>query len=338
MISAAAALLRGYHTVYPLLEDERKHLVLLICCRLACSVTLGAYSLKQNPGNRYLLMHAEPAWKALELLWGYDSDRRHQLVAQASTAFERACDARMEESDQKYIPCCDLAFPDPFVPDIFGAARSSVTVSADKELRTSRRPTVTFVTGNRKKLVEVQRILGNGPFSPFELLNQKIDLPELQGEPVEITRSKCVAAAQALNCPVIIEDTSLCFSALNGLPGPYIKWFLESMGHDGLNQLLSGFEDKTGYARTIVAFCLDPAHEPIVFDGRTTGKIVPPRGTLDFGWDPIFEPDEGQGLTYAEMSKTAKDSISHRSRAFAKLRAFLEKEETLVSLAMIAMR
>ena len=61
--------------------------------------------------------------------------------------------------------------------------------------------------------------------------------------------------------------------------------------------------------------------EPILFDGRTEGKIVRPRGSLAFGWDPIFEPDEANGLTYAEMTKEGKDSISHRSRAMAKLRA-----------------
>ena len=39
--------------------------------------------------------------------------------------------------------------------------------------------------------------------------------------------------------PVIVEDTSLCFNALNGLPGPYIKWFLEKLGSDGLHKLLA---------------------------------------------------------------------------------------------------
>ena len=66
--------------------------------------------------------------------------------------------------------------------------------------------------------------------------------------------------------------------------------------------------------------------EPILFDGRTEGKIVRPRGSLAFGWDPIFEPDEANGLPYAEMTKEGKDSISHRSRAMAKLRDYLSKE------------
>ena len=65
----------------------------------------------------------------------------------------------------------------------------------------------------------------------------------------------------------------------------------------------------------------------LTFVGTTNGKIVPPRGSLDFGWDPIFEPKEGNGLTYAEMSKDGKDSISHRARAFKKLKHYLSTRE-----------
>jgi inosine triphosphate pyrophosphatase len=47
-------------------------------------------------------------------------------------------------------------------------------------------------------------------------------VPELQGEPEDIARQKCKLAADAVGGPVITEDTSLCFNALNGLPGPYM--------------------------------------------------------------------------------------------------------------------
>jgi XTP/dITP diphosphohydrolase len=58
--------------------------------------------------------------------------------------------------------------------------------------------------------------------------------------------------------------------------------------------------------------------------GRTPGKIVPARGPGTFGWDPIFEPSEGEGgLTYAEMTKEAKDALSHRGRAVAQLKEYL---------------
>lgn len=185
---------------------------------------------------------------------------------------------------------------------------------------------VTFVTGNKKKLEEVKQILASGDQLPFEIVNQKIDLPELQGDAFEIAKEKCKLAALEVDGPVFTEDTSLCFNALNGMPGPYIKWFLENCGHDGLNKMLDGFEDRTGYAQTIVAYTQGPKDDVHLFEGRTDGKIVRPRGSLDFGWDPIFEPNEGNGKTYAEMSKEDKNAISHRGRSFAKVREFLMKQ------------
>ena len=82
---------------------------------------------------------------------------------------------------------------------------------------------VTFVTGNAKKLEEVKAILSSGGALPVEIVSQKIDLPELQGEPEEISVEKCMLAAKEVGGPVMVEDTSLCFNALGGLPGPYIK-------------------------------------------------------------------------------------------------------------------
>lgn len=159
---------------------------------------------------------------------------------------------------------------------------------------------------------------------PFELANRKLDLPELQGsDPEKIAKEKCRLAADQVHGPVLTEDTSLCFHALNGMPGPYIKWFLEKCGHDGLNRMLVGFDDNSAYAQTVTAFTMGAGEEVHVFDGRTEGTIVAARGPTDFGWDPIFEPNEGGGKTYAEMDKDAKNAISHRGRSFAKLKEFL---------------
>ena len=90
-----------------------------------------------------------------------------------------------------------------------------------------------------------------------------IDLPELQGECEEISKAKCSMAFKEMQAKgiegdylVITEDTSLCFNALQGLPGPYIKWFLEKLGHDGLNKLIGKWEDKSAYAQTIFAAML----------------------------------------------------------------------------------
>eukprot|EP00877_Chromochloris_zofingiensis_P008772 jgi/Chrzof1/4148/Cz14g00260.t1 len=104
--------------------------------------------------------------------------------------------------------------------------------------------------------------------------------------------------------------------------GPYIKWFLDKCGHDGLNRMLVGFEDKSAYAQCIFAYTPAPDVEPITFIGQTAGRIVPARGPTDFGWDPVFEP-EGFNQTYAELDKTIKNTISHRYRALDKLRQYL---------------
>ena len=194
--------------------------------------------------------------------------------------------------------------------------------------------TLTFVTGNENKLKEVQKILSAGDDLPYEITNQKVDLPELQGDPITIAKEKCRLAAAKVNGPCFTEDTALSFNALNGMPGPYIKWFLETCGHDGLNKMLQGFADKSAYAETVVAFTKGgPDDEIHVFDGRTEGEIVPPRGSLDFGWDPIFQTVTRDGViqTYAEMSKEDKNAISHRGKSFEKLRKFLLEEKDYIA-------
>ncbi|TVY33865.1 Inosine triphosphate pyrophosphatase [Lachnellula subtilissima] len=142
-----------------------------------------------------------------------------------------------------------------------------------------------FITGNKNKLAESKAILGD----VVDLQCQAIDLVEIQGTIEEISLDKCRRAADAVKGPVLVEDTCLCFNALKELPGPYIKWFLQAVGTQGLNDLLAGFPDKSAQAVCTFAYCEGPGHEPIIFQGRTDGKIVPPRGPTNFGWDPIFE-------------------------------------------------
>lgn len=133
-IAAAAAILRGYHSIYPLTEEERRFLPLLIACRLSCSVTLGAFSFAQNPENTYLLLHAEPAWEALELVWGTDPTRRGATTTALHAVFEQACHMPPvtnapagidnEEKAVESIPCYDISMPDPCIPDLLQSIRS----------------------------------------------------------------------------------------------------------------------------------------------------------------------------------------------------------------------
>lgn len=199
---------------------------------------------------------------------------------------------------------------------------SKVASMATKKGGESTPSLIRFATGNAKKLEEVVAILATGQELPFTVQGVKLDLPELQGEPEDIAREKCRLAAKETGGAVMVEDTCLCFHAMKGLPGPYIKWFLEKLGHEGLNKMLVGFEDTSAYAQCTFAYTPGPETEPVVFVGRTEGKIVEARGPTAFGWDPIFQPD-GFQETYAEMDSAVKNTISHRYRALDKLRSHL---------------
>lgn len=115
---------------------------------------------------------------------------------------------------------------------------------------------ITFITGNAKKLEEVIAILGKE--FPRELISKKIDLPELQGEIDEISIKKCQEAAKHVKGPVIVEDTSLCFSALGGLPGN-CRW------HFFIKEKLPFFKKNSLFSRKaifilgffLIEFCSD---------------------------------------------------------------------------------
>lgn len=146
----------------------------------------------------------------------------------------------------------------------------------------------------------------------------------MQGTPEEIVKEKAKAAAELIKKPCFVEDISLCFTALNDLPGPYIKDFIEKLGQKGLVKVLSAFEDKSAKAVCMIGFC-KPGEEPISFEGITKGMVVEPRGNR-FKWDPIFQP-EGYTQTYAEMPQEEKNKISHRKKALEKFKEYLDKND-----------
>ncbi|CAI8496233.1 unnamed protein product [Hanseniaspora opuntiae] len=192
------------------------------------------------------------------------------------------------------------------------------------------KPTVVFVTGNANKLKEVQRLLSN--VTKYEVTNQNLDLEEIQESSLEeIARKKIIQAMAALpkGQRVLVEDTALGFDALNGLPGAYIKWFLKRMSLDEIVKMLEPFEKKTAEAITTVAYS-DENGDIKIFQGIIKGNIVKPRGDLGFGWDAIFEPlvEEGNKdeLTYGEMTKEFKNTLSHRGKAFQLFEEYLNKD------------
>lgn len=187
---------------------------------------------------------------------------------------------------------------------------------------------ITFVTGNPNKRKEVVQILGGQDseegsiVGDYLIRNANVDIEEIQGTIEEVTIHKAKSAAALLDGPVLVEDTCLGFTAMNNLPGPYVKWFVKSIGLQGLVDMLYKFEDKSAQAVCTFGYCEGPGQEVKLFQGVTDGLIVEARGDQYFGWDAIFEP-KGFEQTYAEMDKAVKNSISHRFRALDKLRDFL---------------
>ena len=119
------------------------------------------------------------------------------------------------------------------------------------------------------------------------------------------------------------EDTALEFAALGGMPGPYVKWFMESVGYQGLSQMVANFTETKATAVCTLAICDGVGGDVVLLQGRCEGRVVQPRGDRKFGWDPIFQSDEGGGKTFAEMTMEEKNKISHRSKAVDKLVEYL---------------
>lgn len=188
--------------------------------------------------------------------------------------------------------------------------------------------TITFVTGNQNKLNEVVAILGGTETSEgnkvgdYVITNKSLDIEEIQGTIDEVTIHKAQSAAKLIGGPVLVEDTCLAYKAFNDLPGPYIKWFVNGVGLQGLVDMLYKFEDKGAKAVCTFGYCEGPGKEVKLFQGITHGNIVQSRGHQNFGWDSIFEP-EGFKETYAELDKAVKNTISHRFKALDKFRSFL---------------
>lgn len=174
-----------------------------------------------------------------------------------------------------------------------------------------------LVTGNAGKLAEARRL------SPFRMDAEPIDLPELQSLDLqEVVRAKAEEAWNRLKRPLVVEETGLELRALNGFPGPLVKWMLESIGAEGIARLAQAAGDSIATARCLLLF--RNADRTVLAEGSTSGELVlPARGGHGFGWDPVFQPAESK-RTYGEMEAQEKDAISHRGRAWRDLASKLE--------------
>ena len=174
---------------------------------------------------------------------------------------------------------------------------------------------LTFITGNPGKA----KYLADYFEIPVEHI--KLDLKEIQSTNLkEVVEDKAKRAYEIVKDIVIVEDVSLSFSALGGLPGPLIKWFLETLGNEGLCRLLDG-KDRGATAEVEFAICDENGVH--TFGGLIEGSIAQePCGEKGFGWDPIFIPKDHE-KTWAEMGENERQETSMRKIALEKLSAFL---------------
>lgn len=155
----------------------------------------------------------------------------------------------------------------------------------------------TFISGNQNKINYLSKSLG------MTLDHQKIDLDEIQSaDPRVVIEHKVRQAYALIQKPVLVEDTSLSFNALNKLPGPFVKFFVDAEnGLENMCRMLDGFDDRSAYGSVIYGYF--DGDNLQFFEGRLDGTIAQhPRGTGGYGWDRIFIPEGYNGLTRAELS------------------------------------
>jgi XTP/dITP diphosphohydrolase len=189
--------------------------------------------------------------------------------------------------------------------------------------------TLCFATNNKHKLEEVKHVVGNAiAIISLEELNCLEELPEtcdtLEGNSLQ----KAEYVYQHFSTSCFADDTGLEVEALHGAPGVYSARYAgdHKNSEDNINLLLknlTGCSNRKAQFRTVITV-IGLEKEPQTFEGIIPGEIITERrGTSGFGYDPIFVP-EGYAKTFAEMSLSEKNTLSHRSIAVKKLSDYLQ--------------
>ncbi|MET7666692.1 RdgB/HAM1 family non-canonical purine NTP pyrophosphatase [Micromonospora luteifusca] len=196
---------------------------------------------------------------------------------------------------------------------------------------------VLLATRNRKKLVELQRIL-DGALGAHRIaliglddIEQYAELPETGLTFGENALIKAREGCRQSGLPTIADDSGIAVDALNGMPGVFSARWSGQHGDDRANLQLvldqiADVPDEQRAASFVctVALVLPGGKEHLV-DGRQSGRVLRgPRGDGGFGYDPIFLGD-GQDRTNAELTPAEKDAISHRGKALRELAKLVAK-------------
>jgi XTP/dITP diphosphohydrolase len=190
-------------------------------------------------------------------------------------------------------------------------------------------------TANRGKFCELQLLLQGTVATLFSTADFP-GLPEVVEDGVTFAENaikKAESAARNTGMPVIADDSGLLVDALGGRPGVYSARYAGENAGDTENNArllkeLSGIppQQRTAAFFCVIALCL-PGGECLTFDGQLKGVILDsPQGTGGFGYDPLFlVPEFGQ--TLAELPVNVKNAISHRGKAFVKLKEYLQSDK-----------
>jgi XTP/dITP diphosphohydrolase len=187
--------------------------------------------------------------------------------------------------------------------------------------------TLVFASNNEHKIKEINSLLG----SSFKLLslhdiNINEDIPEEEPTIEGNALSKARFVYNLTGRDVFADDTGLEINSLNGLPGVHSARFAgenkDSLANiEKVLSMLGDTEPREARFRTVIALIIKK--KEYLFEGIVTGTITYVKsGVEGFGYDPIFMPD-GKHSTFAEMELAEKNTVSHRARAFEKLREFL---------------
>jgi XTP/dITP diphosphohydrolase len=179
---------------------------------------------------------------------------------------------------------------------------------------------------NQGKVREIKALLGPHGIEPLGAAELGLPEPEETGTTfIANAELKARAAADAGLHPALADDSGLWVDALDGDPGIYsARWagpgkdFRIAMARVEKELREKGATDFT--ARFVCALSLAMPHGEVKsFEGEVHGKLTfPPRGTLGFGYDPIFIPD-GWDQSFGEIDPHIKNAMSHRAKAFEKL-------------------
>lgn len=156
------------------------------------------------------------------------------------------------------------------------------------------------------------------------LKHQKVELDEIQSTSLEeIVTHKVKQAYDVVGLPVLVEDVALGFDALGGLPGPFVKFFVDAPdGLEKLCRMLDSFENREASASCVFGYY--DGVEITLLRGDLKGAIARnPRGEGGFGWDKIFEPVDYGGRTRAELTPSEDEQTYTVIKPFDKLREFL---------------